>query len=59
MGGMTHIPLEDGEEPDALCGDCGEPVYAQEISVEAFERFGALCCEACFHERCEEEDDGQ
>lgn len=54
---MTYIPLEDGEEPDALCGDCGDPVYAQEISVEGFERFGAILCQPCFNERCEEEGD--
>lgn len=48
----------DPEEPDALCADCGDDVFAEDRHfVEGFERFGALLCEGCFNERCEEEDD--
>lgn len=54
---MTYEPMEDGDEPDALCCDCGDPLYAEELSVEAFERFNAILCGACFSERCEEEDE--
>jgi len=49
---------DDFDEPDALCADCGEDVFAEDRHfVEGFERFGALLCEGCFNERCEEEDD--
>lgn len=54
-----YQPFEDGEEPDALCGDCGDPLYAEELNVEAFERFGALLCDTCFDERCEEDGDDE
>ena len=48
---------EGDDEPDALCADCGEDVFAEDRHfVEAFERFGTLLCEGCFNDRCEEED---
>lgn len=51
------MPEED-EEPDAMCADCGEGVFAEDRHfAEGFERFGALLCEGCFNERCEDEDD--
>lgn len=54
------FPAEDDfDEPDALCADCGEDCFAEDKhAVECFERFGAILCEGCFNERCEEEDDG-
>ncbi len=51
------FPLEDGDEPDALCCDCGEPLYAEELSVEGYERFNAILCPACEQERLDEEDE--
>lgn len=45
----------EDDEADAFCCDCGEPLFAERISVEAFERFSALLCDECFTERCEEE----
>lgn len=52
------LGLEDGDEPDMLCGDCGEGVYAEESQlVESWERFNAILCRGCFNERCEDEGD--
>ena len=48
------------DEPDALCADCGDDVFCTDRHfTEGFERFGALLCEGCFNERCEEDDDGE
>ena len=52
------LGLEDGDEPDMLCSDCGDGICAEEAhNVECWERFAAILCADCFSERCEEEGD--
>lgn len=48
----------DGEEDLDVCTDCGDDAFAEDRHfVEGFERFGAILCDGCFRERCEEEDE--
>lgn len=54
---MGRWMMEDGEEPDALCGDCGDGLYAEEVSTEGWERYGALLCTECFSTRITDEAD--
>lgn len=54
------LGLEDGDEPDMLCGECGDGIYAEEGHlVECFERFGAILCEDCFAEASEDDEDDE
>lgn len=54
----TGPDWDDLGEPDALCADCGDDVFCTDRHfTEGFERFGALVCEGCFNERCEDEGD--
>lgn len=39
---------------EAICHECGEPMDAENTSVEAFERDGRLLCRECYE--CELED---
>lgn len=41
------IITSEFDDPDAVCHRCGEAVDAEELSVEAFEDFGAITCVAC------------
>ena len=43
----------DDEPPDAFCEDCGDPMDASEINVEAFEMTGHVLCEDCAQEAFE------
>lgn len=52
------LGLEDGDEPDMLCGECGDGIYAEEGHlVECFERFGSILCEGCFADTCADDGD--
>lgn len=52
------LGLEDGDEPDMLCGECGDGIYAEEAHlIEAFERFGTIMCAGCFADACEDDDE--
>jgi len=54
----VELAEDDFDEPDMMCGDCGDGVYAEDAhNVEAWERFGAIVCRACFNDRCEEDGD--
>jgi hypothetical protein len=53
----AFLSEDDFDEPDALCTDCGDDIFCTDRHfMEGFERFGAILCESCFNERCEEED---
>ena len=54
----VELGEDDFDEPDALCADCGDDVFCTDRHfTEGFERFGAIVCEGCFNERCEEDGD--
>ena len=63
---MSHDPqsptdaadfFDDDDEPDMLCTDCGDGIWAEDVNVEAYERFAAVLCRDCFDERCADEGD--
>jgi hypothetical protein len=52
----VFLAEDDFDEPDAVCADCGDDCFAEDWHfVEAFERFGAILCDGCFQERCEDD----
>ena len=54
-----HDPWAD-DEPDGRCHECGEPVepvWADDVTEERFERFRMILCPACAVEAFEEDDD--
>ena len=57
---MSHDPQSstdaadfEPDEPDAVCGECGEFLDATEVSVEAFEVTGQILCASCAQEAFE------
>lgn len=65
LHGRDHDGSEFGpcsyceDRPDALCADCGDGVYAEELSTEGWERYGALLCPECLSTRITDDHDEQ